>query len=75
MAESGLDPVAILDAYYDRFGEAGDFDTWVLDGDCNLHLMQDALRRGSPVTTQDLQRTYRALHGEDLPDIPEDAVT
>jgi hypothetical protein len=73
MGETNVDPVAILEGYYAKFGEGGDFDRWLLGGETNLRLMQEALRRGSPVTPRDVQRAYRELTGEDVPDFPKDA--
>lgn len=70
-----LEPYHILEEYHVRFGDAGDFDRWILPGEANLHLMQRALERGSPVTRVDLEEVHQRLYGRPLdPDPPAGAV-
>jgi hypothetical protein len=57
MAETpDTSPGDVLEAYFARFGKAGDFDSWSLPGEPSDELMLEALRRGSPVTKQDVAR-------------------
>lgn len=69
-----MDALAITTAYDERFGRAGDFDCWIIRGEDALHLMQEALERGSPVARADLERAHRAIYGRPYPDEPGDLI-
>jgi hypothetical protein len=65
----------IVEAYHVRFGNAGDFDRWILPSDANVDLMRRALERDSPVTRADLEAEHQRLYDRPLdPDPPADAV-
>jgi hypothetical protein len=60
----------VLETYFDRFGEEGDFDRWIFGGDVNIGLMAMALKRGSPVTETDLETKHQELYKRPLGDPP-----
>jgi hypothetical protein len=72
--ERDLSAGAIVPAYFAKFGTAGDFDRWLLDGVSNVELMAEALARGTPVTQERLHAKYREVEGDDPPAFPEDSV-
>ena len=72
--ERDLSAGAIVPAYFAKFGAAGDFDRWLLDGVSNVELMAEALDRGTPVTEALLHAKYREVEGEDPPEFPADSV-
>ena len=62
-------------AYFERFGEAGDFDRWQLGPLESVPLMQAALTRGTPITPAEVAQAYEEAYGEPYPgDPPEGAV-
>lgn len=71
--EPTLDAGSILRRYYAQFGDAGDFDRFLLPPEANLHLMDDALKRGTPVTQAEVCTVYKVLTGEDYCDPGPDA--
>jgi hypothetical protein len=76
MAQAYDNPGDLLDAYFARFGDTGDFDRWALPGEPSDELMAEALRRGQPVSLEDVKRKYQEVNGEPYPDdLPEGSVT
>lgn len=67
----------IVQHYFDRFGDDGDFDRRILDGPENAELMRAALERGSPVTEEDIKTAYERTYSRPYPaaDLPDDAIT
>ena len=48
----------------------GDFDRRLFSSAVNLKLMRMALKRGQPVTRQDLKKVHQHLYGYPLSDAP-----
>ena len=76
MDQSHQVPPSVADQYHQRFGEAGEFDTWTMGAIESVELMQAALARGTPVTLADVEKKHLEAYGEPYPgDPPEGAVT
>jgi hypothetical protein len=73
--DHSLDPYTILLAYEKRFGAAGEFDQYLLPGDVNVRLMQNALQCDQPVTAALLATVYKTIEGEPPTDPPPGALT
>jgi hypothetical protein len=67
--------VQIATVYATVFGEAGDFDTWLLPPQVNAGIMRQALQRGAPVSDEDLTQAHEALYQVPPGELPPDAVT
>jgi hypothetical protein len=60
-------PPSVPDQYLAQFGEEGAFDRALLPEVATLSLMADALRRGSPVTQDDLESMHQTLYRQPMP--------